>query len=167
MFLLRNHQPLPAAILLQNGLKVPVNVLIDRGDIRFLEQLGIVRHLTSTDPAPLGYTDWALNTDEYGSFYTRVPDGTPEQIEKALKRINARWLSSAEFIRRIPNPIWDAINQARLADMTLQRLKDMLITGDEMNPGNVNLDAEELSDGLNYVVALKLITPEQKAALLE
>ncbi len=77
-----------------------------------------------------------------------------------------RWMTSAEFIRRIPTDRWDAINQARLTNMTLQRLKDMLMTGDPSSKGDINLDSEELSQGLDYVVSLGLLTPEQKAALL-
>jgi hypothetical protein len=79
---------------------------------------------------------------------------------------NPRWLSSAEFIRRIPVSIWDAINLARLTNMPLQRLKDMLMTGDPVNPGSINLDAEELLQGLDYLISRGLLTPEQKAALL-
>jgi hypothetical protein len=77
-----------------------------------------------------------------------------------------RWISNAEFVRRLHDDEWELINAEISSNPTLARLKDKLILGDPANPGYVNLDAQELSQGFDYVVALGIITAERKSALL-
>lgn len=165
MFLTRDHKT-PPRIVIANGLRHAIDPLIERNDIERLAELDLFRHNTSLDPAPLGYTDWVLEQDSDGDLYTRVPFGTQEEIEHELNKKPPRWISSAAFVRRLSSTEWDAINQMALDDMTLLRLKDSLMTGDPGDPGNINLDAEELSQGLDYVVALGIISSTRKAELL-
>ena len=88
-----------------------------------------------------------------------------------VQNTDDRWISSAEFIRRFTNAEWDAINH-RIAgngsspDVVLSRLKDQVMTGDPNNPGNVFLDSEELSAGLNYLVSIGIINSARKDQML-
>lgn len=139
-----------------------MNAMIAEGPVKYVEK-GIGLH--DAIEASGHYLE-----ERDGVWIGGGPDG-PDFVQKLIYTYQQpqkpRWMTSAEFIRRIPIDRWDAINEARLKDMTLQRLKDMLMTGDTTNSGSVNLDSDELSQGLDYVIYLGLITTEQKSELLK
>jgi hypothetical protein len=83
IFMTDSHAPPPAHIL-ADGLRHPVAPLIRREDIHRLAGLGVLRHITTDGPAPLGYGPWQLAEDAQGLHYVREPAGTAEEIAAAI-----------------------------------------------------------------------------------
>jgi hypothetical protein len=89
MIYLTDAHHAPPAHILADGLHHPVAPLIRREDIHRLAALGVLRHVTPSDEAPLGYTDWHLAEDADGYYYTREPAGTPEARAAESARLAA------------------------------------------------------------------------------
>lgn len=83
VYLTSGHE-LPPTHVLSAGLRHPVAPLIRREDIHRLSQLGVLRHVTTDGPAPLGYGPWRLAEDAQGVHYVREPAGTEEEIAAAI-----------------------------------------------------------------------------------
>lgn len=73
------HDPAPTHID-RDGRLIPTAPLIARQDTVRLAALGLYPHVTTDDPAPLGYTDWRLDGDQY----VRDPAGTDDERAAAL-----------------------------------------------------------------------------------
>lgn len=129
-------------------------------------------------------TLYANSHPNYGKQFTAPNPGDPPQwcVWESQAEYDAhnqpvtpepepRWVSSADFVRRFMDAEWETINRKIAGngadpDAVLARLKDKVMTGDPANPGYVNLDAAELSDGLDYVVSIGIIDADRKAELL-
>jgi hypothetical protein len=85
MRILTTEQKQPPSHITIDGNVWPTKVLIDREQWDTLAEHGIYRYITADGPAPLGYTDWTLETDGVGPYRHRAPAGTEAEKLVALK----------------------------------------------------------------------------------
>lgn len=123
------------------------------------EQLGISQHFN-----PLNGNAWASEEEALNWFQdfnkpdpALPPVETPELIGKPVKRL----ISHLAWIRRFTNEEYIQINTVKKTDVALESMLDRMSAAKF-----IDLDDAEIHAGCDYLISIKIITPERKNQIL-